>query len=71
MELLERGGLLNLFVPLMKNVLTLPAKTIFPALWVTVADSAVDTANQKNILGSRMTTLMISKGRNGWYHENS
>ena len=47
-------------LPLMKNVLTSLAKSVLIVLVSTAAASATDTAIQKKICGSGMTTLIIS-----------
>ena len=54
--IIQEGRLLNLLdtltrtgLSLIKNMLTSLVKTVFPALGVTVAASAVDAAIQKNI----------------------
>ena len=44
----------------MKNLLKLLAKSVLLPLGLTVAASATDAAIQKKILGSGMTTLIIS-----------
>ena len=45
--------------PLMKNVLTPVAKTVFTSLALTTAESAIGAAFQKTIFGSGMTVLKI------------
>ena len=55
------GPLLKTGLPLMKNVLKPLAKTVLVPLGLEVAVSATDTAIQKNIYGSGLTTLIIFK----------
>ena len=55
------ASLMRVGLPLMKNVLTPLAKIVLLALGVTAAASARDTAIQKKIYGSGITTLIISK----------
>ena len=47
-------------MPLIKNVLKLLAKSVLTTLGLTTAISSKDTAVQKKIFGSGMTTLTIS-----------
>ena len=54
------GPLLKTGLPLMKNVLKPLAKSVLVPLGLTAAASATDSAIQKNIFGSGMTTLIIS-----------
>ena len=60
----QKGGLLGILIrgglPLMKNVLTPPAKSVLLPLEVTVAASALDAAIQKEICGLRTTAPIIS-----------
>ena len=56
-------------LPLMKNVLSLLTKNVLLPLGVTAATSATDAAVQKNIYGSGMTTIIISR-INERCHEN-
>ena len=54
------GPLLKTGLPLMKNVLKPLAKSVLIPLRLTAADSATDEAIYKEILGSGITTLIIS-----------
>ena len=63
----EKGGLFNFLapltrvaLPLMTNVLIPLTKSVLVPLGLTAAMSATDAAIQKNIFGSRMTTLIFS-----------
>ena len=47
-------------LPLMKNILTPLAKNVLLPLAITTATSVTDGAIQKKIIGSGMTTLIIS-----------
>ena len=54
------GPLLKTGLPLIKNVITLLAKTVLIPLALTAAASAADAGIHKKILGSGNTTLIIS-----------
>ena len=54
------GPLFKTGLPLMKNVAKSLAKWVLIPLGLTAAASETDTAIQKNIFGSGMTTLIIS-----------
>ena len=56
-------------LPLMKNVLSLLTKNVLLPVGVTAATSATDAAVQKNIYGSGMTAIIISR-INERCHEN-
>ena len=54
------GPLLKTGLPLIKNVITPLAKSVFIPLGLTASASAVDAGIHKKILGSGNTTLIIS-----------
>ena len=56
------GPLLKTGLPLIKNVITPLAKSVFIPLGLTASASAVDAGIHKKILGSGNTTLIISNG---------
>ena len=64
----HEGGFLNFLrplmaagLPLMKNLLTPLAKSLFFPLWLSADKSAADATVQKKIYGSEKTALIISK----------
>ena len=54
------GPLLKTGLPLIKNIIKPPAKSVLIPLGLTAAASAADAGIQKKILGSGTTTLIIS-----------
>ena len=63
-----KGGFLNFLrplitvgLPLMKNILTLLAKSVLVPLGLAAAASAIDASIQKKIFGSGTPTLVFSK----------
>ena len=54
------GPLLETRLPLIKNVITPLAKSVFIPLGLTAAASTADTGIHKKILGSGNTTLILS-----------
>ena len=54
------GLLLKTRLPLIKNVIKSPAKSVLIPLGLTAAASAADAGIHKKILGSGTTTLIIS-----------
>ena len=54
------GLLMKVSLSLLKNVLTLLAKSVLLPFGLTAVTDATDAAIQKNIYGSGMTTLIIS-----------
>ena len=58
-------------LPLRKSVLTALAKSVLVPLGLTTVASATDTTIEKNIYGSGMTALIISKKEVGdiWFIE--
>ena len=55
------GSLMNTGSPLMKNVVTLSAKSVLIPLGLTASASIRDASIQQKIFGSVMTTLIISR----------
>ena len=55
----------------MKTVLGPLAKSVLTPLGLAAAEWAADAGIHKNVLGSSVVTLLISKKKNGWCHENS
>ena len=54
------GLLMEVGLPLMKNVLTLLAKSALTPLGITTAEWAINAGIYKKIWGSKTTTLIIS-----------
>ena len=55
------GPVLEASLPLMKNVITLLAKSVLVLLGLTAATSAVDLGIHQNILGSGTTLIMSNE----------
>ena len=63
------GSLLKTGLSLIKNAVKPLTKSVLKPFGLTTAALATDTGIQNNFFWSGLTTLIISKWRNGWYLE--